>query len=94
MGAGTVVITMGGEGSVLLHAGATLRATYHGHYDLITCMEVLEHVVETREVIERLCRLLAPGGRLVVSVPVEIGAALVVKQAARRIAGWKDLMEG
>jgi SAM-dependent methyltransferase len=64
---------------------------YYGHYDLITCMEVLEHVVETREVIDRLSRLLAPGGRLVISVPVEIGAALVVKQAARRLAGWRGL---
>ena len=47
----------------------------YGHYDLITCMEVLEHVVETREVIDRLSRLLTPGGRLIISVPVETGAA-------------------
>src|SRR4051794_4708411 len=59
---------------------------HQGHFDLITCMEVLEHVVETREVIDRLGRLLAPDGHLVISVPVETGAALVLKQAARRIA--------
>jgi len=64
---------------------------HHGHYDMITCMEVLEHVVQTCEVIHRLSRLLAPGGRLIVSVPVEIGAALVLKQSARRIAGWRGL---
>ncbi len=63
----------------------------YGHYDLITCMEVLEHVVDTRPVIDRLSRLLTPDGRLIISVPVETGAPLVLKQAARRIAGWRGL---
>lgn len=60
-------------------------------YDLVFCMEVLEHVVAFEQVIDRLRRLLAPDGRLIVSVPVEVGPALVVKQTARRIAGWRRL---
>jgi hypothetical protein len=35
--------------------------------------------------------VLAPGGTLVVSVPVETGVPLLVKQAARRVAGWRGL---
>jgi hypothetical protein len=54
-------------------------------------MEVLEHVVALDPVIERLWRLLADDGTLIVSVPVEIGLPLLVKQTARRIAGWRGL---
>ena len=51
--------------------------------DAVFCMEVLEHVVELDSVIDRLWRALNPGGALVVSVPVETGLPLLVKQAAR-----------
>lgn len=64
-----------------------------GRYDVVTCMEVLEHCVEPvrRAVIAELERLVAPTGRVVVSVPIEIGPALVAKQAARRLAAWRNL---
>jgi SAM-dependent methyltransferase len=65
-----------------IHAGA---------YDLVVCMEVLEHVVSVDVVIDRLCRLLADDGVLLVSVPVEVGVPLLLKQAARRIAGWRGI---
>jgi SAM-dependent methyltransferase len=60
-------------------------------YDGVFCMEVLEHVVQLEPVLETLQRVLKPGGTLVVSVPVEIGFPLLVKQTARRIAGWRKL---
>lgn len=63
------------------------RREYAGRYDAVFCMEVLEHVVEVDQTIERFRRLLRPGGRLVVSVPVEIGGSLLVKQVARHAAG-------
>jgi SAM-dependent methyltransferase len=62
-----------------------------GRYDAVVCMEVLEHVVEVDVVIDRLWRLLAADGMLLVSVPVETGLPLLVKQAARRIAGWRGI---
>jgi SAM-dependent methyltransferase len=65
--------------------------SHHGRYDAVICMEVLEHVVELDAVIDRLYRLLAPDGTLLVSVPVETGLPLLVKQAARCIAGWRGL---
>lgn len=60
-------------------------------YDAVVCMEVLEHVVALDTVIDRLRRVLADGGRLLVSVPVETGLPLVGKQVARRVAGWRGI---
>jgi SAM-dependent methyltransferase len=60
-------------------------------YDGVVCMEVLEHVVDVDAVIDRLWRLLAADGTLLVSVPVETGLPLLIKQAVRRIAGWRRI---
>ena len=61
----------------------------HEHaYDAVFCMEVLEHVFDVETVLERVKRLVAPNGRVLISVPVEIGLPLLVKQTARHVAGW------
>jgi hypothetical protein len=62
-----------------------------GRYDAVVCMEVLEHVVALDTIIERLWRALADDGTLIVSVPVETGIPLLIKQAARRVAGWRGI---
>jgi SAM-dependent methyltransferase len=64
---------------------------HDGAYDGVVCMEVLEHVVALDTVIDRLWRLLADQGTLLVSVPVETGLPLLIKQTARRIAGWRGI---
>lgn len=64
---------------------------HEGAYDLVTCMEVLEHVVDLEQELDRLQRLLSDSGVLIVSVPVETGLPLAVKQVARRIAGWRGI---
>jgi SAM-dependent methyltransferase len=61
------------------------------NFDAVFCMEVLEHVVAPETVLRRLKTLLAPGGRVAISVPVETGLPLLVKQTARRIAGWRGI---
>lgn len=61
----------------------------HGHaYDVVTCMEVLEHCVEGERVrvLDRLQGLAIRGGLVVISVPIEIGPALLGKQLFRAIA--------
>ncbi|WP_160170927.1 class I SAM-dependent methyltransferase [Lutibaculum baratangense] len=40
-----------------------------GSLDLVLCLDVLEHLVDPWSTVHRLTPLLAPGGRLVVSVP-------------------------
>jgi SAM-dependent methyltransferase len=67
------------------------RAEHGGAYDTVVCMEVLEHVVMLERVLDSLVGLMADGGMLLVSVPVETGLPLLVKQAARRIAGWRGI---
>lgn len=64
-----------------------------GAFDVITCMEVLEHCIPEvlASVLRELERLLVPGGRLVVSVPVEVGPSLLVKEALRTVAAWRGL---
>jgi SAM-dependent methyltransferase len=62
-------------------------------WDVVTCMEVLEHclVPERRRIVGELGRLCAPGGLIVVSVPIETGPSLVGKQLVRAIAGLRGL---
>jgi SAM-dependent methyltransferase len=67
------------------------RPAHHGAYDAIYCMEVLEHVIDPTAMLDTFKRLLAPGGTLVVSVPIETGIPVVVKQIVRRIAGWRGV---
>lgn len=62
-----------------------------GSYDTLVCMEVLEHVVDIHPVLDHFERLVAPGGHLIISVPVETGLPVVIKQSARRIAGWRGI---
>ena len=64
---------------------------HRGAYDLVACMEVLEHVVKIDQVLDQMAELLAPGGRLLISVPVETGIPLLIKQTVRRIAGWRGI---
>jgi len=60
-------------------------------FDAIFCMEVLEHVVEHTPLLDDFERLLAPAGLLIVSVPIETGFPLIVKQVVRRVAGWRGI---
>ena len=59
-------------------AGAGLDITYRqgelgaapaGQYDLVTCLEVLEHVADKALFLARLGERLAPGGLMIVSTP-------------------------
>lgn len=66
---------------------------YSAYFPVIACMEVLEHCTEEKAaaVLSDLRRLLAPGGRLLISVPIENGPSLLGKEMARTIAGWRKL---
>ena len=62
-------------------------------YDVITCLEVLEHCSpETvSQLLSRFSRLVRPHGTVIISVPVEIGLTLLGKQVVRRVAGWRGV---
>lgn len=62
-------------------------------FDVVTCMEVLEHCVreDVQKVIKNLSLHLSPQGTLLISVPIEIGPALIIKQSARALAALRNL---
>lgn len=66
-------------------------AEHQGVYDAVICMEVMEHVLEVRPLLDQFARLLSPSGKLLISVPVETGLPLLVKEAVRRFAGWRGI---
>jgi SAM-dependent methyltransferase len=70
---------------------AHLEHAEPGSFDVIYCMEVLEHVVEPASLLDLFDRLLTPGGVLVVSVPIETGVPVVIKQVVRELAGWRGI---
>jgi SAM-dependent methyltransferase len=83
---------LGGRAGLTFESIAGLDDEAHrGRYDGVVCMEVLEHVVALDSVIDRLWRVLAPDGTLLVSVPAETGLLLLVKQAVRCVAGWRGI---
>jgi SAM-dependent methyltransferase len=68
----------------------------HGRaYEAVTCMETLEHctapIVEV--VLRDLARLVAPGGRVIISVPIEIGPTFLLKLVVRKAAAWRGLSD-
>lgn len=72
---------------------ADLGAAETAAWEVVTCMEVLEHCLEPerRRLIGELARLCAPSGRVVVSVPIETGPSLLGKQFFRAVAGLRGL---
>jgi SAM-dependent methyltransferase len=66
-------------------------SAHETQYDALFCTEVLEHVVQVESLMDLFLAFLKPGGVLIISVPVETGLPLAVKQIARRIAGWRGL---
>lgn len=75
---------------------AELRESgYTGYYDAVVCMEVLEHCPSDVQpvVLADLARLVRPHGIVVISVPIEIGPTLAVKQVVRAAAAATGLAE-
>lgn len=67
--------------------------SHSGQYRVVTCMETLEHctarVVEN--VLEDLNRLSHPQGKVIISVPIEIGPTFLAKYGLRSLAAWRNI---
>ena len=71
-----------------------------GQFDLVTCMEVLEHVADKPAFVAALAASLAPGGLLILSTPnrtaqsrlLLVGAAEMVGAIPRGTHHWDDFV--
>lgn len=83
--------------AITYHAGE-IAALVPGQFDLVTCMEVLEHVADKPAFISHLAARLAPGGLLVLSTPnrtpasraLLVGAAEAIGVVPRGTHDWHD----
>ena len=57
-----------GQGPEIDYRAAAVESL-DGEYDLVTCLEVIEHVAEPQSFVTALARRLAPGGLLILSTP-------------------------
>lgn len=88
-----------GEGLIVYHAGE-LASLNLGQFDLVTSMEVLEHVADKPAFMEQLAGHLAPGGLLILSTPnrtpasraLLVGAAEAVGMVPRGTHDWHDFV--
>jgi 2-polyprenyl-3-methyl-5-hydroxy-6-metoxy-1,4-benzoquinol methylase len=79
------------DGVTFVHTSDLVASAHARAYDVVTCMEVLEHCVDAERVtvLQMLHRVVRPTGRVIISVPIEVGPALVGKQMFRAIAAWR-----
>jgi len=57
--------------------------------DLIFCTETLEHVDNAEKALERMLQCCKPNAKMIISVPIELGPSLLVKQVGRYLANLK-----
>ena len=87
-----------GAGLAIDYQSGELTALGLGHFDLVTCMEVLEHVADKPAFVAALAASLAPGGLLILSTPnrtaqsrlLLVGAAEMVGAIPKGTHHWKD----
>ena len=87
-----------GAGLDIRYVPGELGSLGLGHFDLVTSMEVLEHVADKQAFVVQLAAHLAPGGLMVLSTPnrtlksraLLVGAAEMVGAVPRGTHHWDD----
>ena len=87
-----------GAGLAVEYRAGELAELALGRFDLVTCMEVLEHVAAKPAFVAALAASLAPGGLLILSTPnrtpqsrlLLVGAAELVGAIPRGTHHWED----
>lgn len=71
------------------HVSELIGSDFEHQYDVVTCMETLEHCLDATVdvVLADLARLVTTTGRVIISVPIEIGPTFFFKTAIRKFAG-------
>ena len=64
---------LGGRVSVIEADLVTWTGT--GKFDLVLCVDVMEHILEDRKVFSSFCNMMSPDGCLVISTPSDLGGS-------------------
>ncbi|MGN3974974.1 bifunctional 2-polyprenyl-6-hydroxyphenol methylase/3-demethylubiquinol 3-O-methyltransferase UbiG [Tsuneonella sp. SYSU-LHT278] len=89
-----------GAGLSIRYLAGEVGALDIGRFDLVTCMEVIEHVGDKPAFVSALARRLAPGGLMVLSTPnrtvrsrfLMVGAAEAVGVVPKGTHHWDDFV--
>ena len=89
-----------GSGLPIRYMAGELAAQDIGTFDLVTSMEVIEHVADKRAFVAELAARLAPGGLMILSTPnrtpasrlLLVGAAEAVGMVPRGTHHWDDFI--
>jgi len=89
-----------GSGLAIDYRHGELAALGLGKFDLVTCLEVLEHVADKPAFVAGLAKHLAPGGLMVLSTPnrtpqsrlLLVGAAEALGAIPRGTHHWEDFV--
>jgi 2-polyprenyl-6-hydroxyphenyl methylase/3-demethylubiquinone-9 3-methyltransferase len=89
-----------GSGLAIDYRCGDLAALGLGQFDLVTCMEVIEHVADKGAFVRALAQSLAPGGLMVLSTPNRtVRSRVLLVEAAERFGGiprgthhWADFV--
>jgi ubiquinone/menaquinone biosynthesis C-methylase UbiE len=81
---------MGWRRVEIFHGTAEYLPYANAVFDLIFCFETLEHVSNERSAISEMTRVLKPGGRVVISIPIEFGLILLLKFLFRYAIGQRE----
>jgi len=76
------------QNSVLAVADGMALPFRTNRYDIVFCLETLEHVTSIHNVLEEISRVLKKGGILISSVPIEIGLPILIRQIAGKMLGF------
>src|SRR5690606_19033978 len=87
--AGLHALESGAKVDYRLQSAESLAAEMPGHFDAVTCMEMLEHVPDPGAIIAACAQLLKPGGRLFLSTlnrtPAAFALAIVGAEYVARL---------
>lgn len=87
-----------GSGLDIRYMAGELATLGLGQFDLVTCLEVIEHVADKAALISELARHLAPGGLMILSTPnrttqsrlLLVGAMEALGRVPRGTHHWDD----
>ena len=85
-----------GDRSIMFHSiNSEMYKIRPEGFDLVTCMETLEHCTEpvVDIVLNDLAKMVSKKGRVIISVPIEIGPVFLGKKVVRGLAAWRGLSD-